>query len=554
MKNKKLTKYYLYIVAFFYVICWLLAFVYGDGNYLHQYHDYYSYDECWMLDDGTRVSFPYVPDGPFSMSAHLDDVYYDDRLILWNLRYESIAVFVDDEMVFQTKGNNILGIETDAGKNMLLVPMKEEYSNKDIRLEIIPRDSLYSIQLTSVFIKTETEFMMEIIKKNLWTFILSIVLVSSGVLYLFISLLYKLLSPNKAQNRYEIIMLAGLFSISCGLWTIFDSRIIGLIIRNNTFNAMATYLVFDVMGIPLVAMIKDITEDKVKSLRLLYHFSIFLPAVQILLFLTGIMDLTESLCFTQAFFGMGFLMLAVTAILGMPQVRTRKERIITRTGSIFFAVFGSIGLLIYVFDRNGPYKSFVLAAVFLYILTEVFLVIAKMQLADEEQIELVQNREYAYSDSLTNLSNARAYAEKLNELRKNGISENMSLIFIDINRLKYYNDTRGHETGDKLIVATADCIRKAFDSSLLISRRGGDEFVILTDVAPVELDRYVLRLSKAIAEWNSKHDIELSVSVGGASAWDNPGCGIDKLCEIADLNMYKDKEKFYNRTGYDRRK
>jgi len=554
MENNRAFKYIHRTLVVLWLLCGIIVVSVKDHNYHKEFQNYDTYEQNWTLEDGTALTFPYVPTGTFAIQTDLEDAYYDDRLIIWNLRYDEVKAYVDEELVFQTEEYSKFGINTNAGMNMLLIPLREEYSGKKLRLEITPRDSLYSIQLTSVSIKTEDEFIIEKIRENMWTFIVAVVLIASGIIYMFIGLIYLKMSRDKEQNRHAVIILAGLFSILIGLWTVFDSRVLGLLTRNVVANALATYLLFDVMGVPFVAMMKALLGGRVKAVNVLYYASMILPIVQIVIFITGIMDVTESLIFTQILFGVGLVIIAFYAIKGMPKTLTRKERIITRTGSASFAIFGSIALVIYAFDRNGPYKSFVLIAVFLYILTQVFLVIAKMQLADEEQKELVQNREYAYSDSLTKLSNARAYAEELELLRKNPLSERLSIIFIDINRLKFYNDTMGHDIGDKLIVGAADCIRDSFDKAILTSRRGGDEFVVITDIEAAELDKCILKLNDAINEWNQHERVVLSVSLGGASVWDNPGCDVEKLCEIADLNMYKDKEKFYNRTGYDRRR
>jgi diguanylate cyclase (GGDEF)-like protein len=93
--------------------------------------------------------------------------------------------------------------------------------------------------------------------------------------------------------------------------------------------------------------------------------------------------------------------------------------------------------------------------------------------------------ESARTDFLTGLPNRGGFEIELNErinARKDG--QDLVLAFIDLNGFKPINDTMGHESGDEVLKTIASRLRDNFLNSSFIARIGGDEFVVLFQVAP----------------------------------------------------------------------
>lgn len=104
------------------------------------------------------------------------------------------------------------------------------------------------------------------------------------------------------------------------------------------------------------------------------------------------------------------------------------------------------------------------------------------------QSEITQNKliqttleEQALRDSLTNLHNRRYFLttgeEVLSEHKANGHS--VSIIILDLDHFKKINDTHGHAVGDEVLKSVAEVLRSQCRSTDLISRYGGEEFIIL---------------------------------------------------------------------------
>jgi len=87
----------------------------------------------------------------------------------------------------------------------------------------------------------------------------------------------------------------------------------------------------------------------------------------------------------------------------------------------------------------------------------------------------------AYHDALTRLPNRTALAEKIDATLKRAavIDHTVAALFLDLDNFKYVNDSKGHETGDALLVQIAQRMLASLPSRAEVTRFGGDEFIIL---------------------------------------------------------------------------
>lgn len=149
-------------------------------------------------------------------------------------------------------------------------------------------------------------------------------------------------------------------------------------------------------------------------------------------------------------------------------------------------------------------------------------------------LQLEQSRRLAQTDPLTGLPNRYALEMALAKCR--GAS---SLTFLDIDGLKYYNDTYGHDRGDELLRCFADALRDKLAAHATLHRLGGDEFAITCvtgDVAMVEA------AIQAAVEALHASGFEFSgTSHGSAYAHEAPMR--EKLMHLADTRMYEQKHR-----------
>jgi diguanylate cyclase (GGDEF)-like protein len=144
-------------------------------------------------------------------------------------------------------------------------------------------------------------------------------------------------------------------------------------------------------------------------------------------------------------------------------------------------------------------------------------------------------------DNLTNLYNRRSFEEVL--IRYNGKgAEKIAVISIDINGLKFINDTLGHLAGDKMIIASAEIISDIFNPFGHVSRIGGDEFaVILEQIEESQVEALLNHLVSRVKKYNRSNQTGgLSVAYG-YSYHSNGLINMEYMFQIADNNMYQNK-------------
>lgn len=174
----------------------------------------------------------------------------------------------------------------------------------------------------------------------------------------------------------------------------------------------------------------------------------------------------------------------------------------------------------------------------------------KMKLADR----IVREHENAEIDVLTGFSNRRAYEKDIRSLSEERAQDDLVYIAIDINELKEVNDAHGHETGDRLIIGAADCIKQCFGDRGRMYRIGGDEFAVLFSANRDELDGRFGEYEKSMAAWSEKNGIGLSTSYGYACLADCPEESAIGLARMADKKMYEAKADYYHKFSRDRRR
>src|SRR5690606_29830435 len=102
---------------------------------------------------------------------------------------------------------------------------------------------------------------------------------------------------------------------------------------------------------------------------------------------------------------------------------------------------------------------------------------------NEEKSNAQKIHHLAFHDSLTQLPNRQQLQQVLNELIRQGKSQQEygAVLFLDMDRFKVLNDALGHHFGDQLLLKISNRLKLYQDEFKLIARFGGDEFVLVTN-------------------------------------------------------------------------
>ena len=163
----------------------------------------------------------------------------------------------------------------------------------------------------------------------------------------------------------------------------------------------------------------------------------------------------------------------------------------------------------------------------------------------EKKLIADQNAYLAYHDHLTSLSNLRSLEDKLDKLivLSKVLNLNFAVLYLDLDRFKYINDSLGHHIGDLLLKNVAERLKDLIQPTDFIARIAGDEFILLIHNIPpaaaVETGKLIIEnLEKPFNV--SEYEINITASIG-ISVYPEDGDDRITLLRKADGALYRAK-------------
>jgi diguanylate cyclase (GGDEF)-like protein len=197
----------------------------------------------------------------------------------------------------------------------------------------------------------------------------------------------------------------------------------------------------------------------------------------------------------------------------------------------------------------------VVAAVLGYGLRSILSQVRQIEAADQLRSDQTVLAELALHDGLTGIPNRRAFEEAMEREWRLALrsQQAVSLLLIDVDMFKQYNDRYGHLAGDACLRTVAELLTQAVQRpSDLLARYGGEEFVLILPSTPLPGARDVAeRLCSLMEQRHLDHEDSpvghVTVSIGAASIVPAQGTHSDELIALADTALYEAKRKGRNR-------
>ncbi len=192
----------------------------------------------------------------------------------------------------------------------------------------------------------------------------------------------------------------------------------------------------------------------------------------------------------------------------------------------------------------------VFLAVLLIVTVLLFIIIQRRNEQEKNMLE-----QLSIHDPLTSVMNRRAFDFAAEQRLNRPTKKEACLLFFDVDYFKQVNDRFGHEAGDKILIEFSSALKKHFGKLGIISRYGGDEFVVLIDTASKEeitlllneltIDVYNIRPTDN-EEKNKGFMLSFSA---GAACFPKDADTLSQLEQCADAALYIVKER--GRDGYE---
>ena len=157
----------------------------------------------------------------------------------------------------------------------------------------------------------------------------------------------------------------------------------------------------------------------------------------------------------------------------------------------------------------------------------------------------------AHHDQLTGLPNRLFLAAHLpgaiEDAKRSG--SKLAVLFLDLDRFKHINDSRGHETGDELLTAVAQRIRTTTRTGDIVVRMGGDEFIVVLKTVSTaeEINEAASRITDALSApvLIDGRPLVTTASIG-VSLFPRDGSTMGELLRQSDTAMYQAKDRGRN--------
>jgi two-component system cell cycle response regulator len=202
-------------------------------------------------------------------------------------------------------------------------------------------------------------------------------------------------------------------------------------------------------------------------------------------------------------------------------------------------------------NYTNPFFDFIFIVNFLNIVYFLKLLSDKNNLKsqlDDEFLRASKSGNLSIIDPLTGIYNRRHFNAVLDRIyeESNNQKTEFSLMIIDIDHFKRFNDTYGHDTGDIVLKTVVDTIKNNIRKNLdMFFRFGGEEFVIITS----DKKDGAIKLAQKLNGLDYNHVEKITISIG--VSFFRKGVLKEELIKIADMNLYKAKETGRNRVVFE---
>lgn len=347
---------------------------------------------------------------------------------------------------------------------------------------------------------------------------------------------FRLRKHYPAFGYREMRELAG-FILCAGVWVMTDSHLLQFVTDRVGAVTMVSFISFLIMPVFLLRFLEG--QLSPGKLRLLEKAYLINGVICLALHLSRLMSLYRTII-TQH----------VLTLLSMGVVLKEIIWELRRTGklalkklllgfSMLFACGVAALVEFYLNFADGRYPYFYSLGIFLLIVCLVDAGLGKYMEYMAKSARSEAYRQLAYADAMTGLGNRAAY---LSDREQMDASPGLTYIVMDVNNLKTVNDQYGHQAGDSLIKAAADCVKRTFGEKNRSYRLGGDEFLVVLEACSREgVERILMDLETSIAVTNRERQIPVQLAWGFAMA-ETEQVTPEQLFHEADAHMYRRKQ------------
>lgn len=533
----------------------MLLLMLVTGNYVSNPSDYLSLDSGWTIirnDESFTVNS--LKNGSFKVVDKGDVVVLQRYLPTYDITYPELEIFSVHSVVdVFLDGENIYSYGhdlKDAGKvlgygyHYIELPKGDQERLLRIEFHVTENNAFSSVPVPRICNAKVVN--RDFLRQNSLVLSLSCFMTMFGVIVgvaAIFGFVYK--------KNYSKLLFVALFSLSIGCWIFANYNL--LFIYTDRLDAKV-YLEFGGLQLATLSILlyfRDDTLHKSKKRQIIYR--VLEIALSLYIFISfigqaiGVLHFPATLPVLHLFIVLVVCFIISTTIADMVKNHTRH---IVLLGGIIFVISSIISdMLRYYLTKyvptfaNSNFRAFGCIGATIFVLSMVLHSTNQMNEALQRHADEIALQKMAFTDPLTELPNRRACENLMDiiDLEK----KPYAILEFDLNNLKHVNDVLGHEQGDDYIKSFGFALKEAYFTSSLVSRVGGDEFVVIfEDSKKLRLTLCDEKLNELIDELNKTHEgWQMSTAYGCCLYNEKENLTIRDALKIADERMYDFKSK-----------
>ena len=463
-----------------------------------------------------------------------------ENVMFFSNERQPVAVYADDELLF-SYGMGSYPHKLSATNH---IPVRLPEKGHDYTVKVTFRTQNGQCTIPTFRVGSLNDVILLMFTHDIMTFASIPILALVSIMLMIVSILmYK---EHISEPRVFGLTMFYLIAVC---WSIYDTEIVCLLNIDMELITTITHYMLLMMPLPMHFFLrKSCAHYELKYAGAIHSLILANFFVQTALFLLNICSLHDMLTATQVLiFGCMFY----GAIAATIDYRTKPSvQGMVLAGNLYVCSAMGIGTILAYWLSSGTvlYHTFFQLTLYIFMIGNLTVIMLSL---GEYKYDLRLSSFLSEVDQITGIGNRKAFDKKLNAVYKNTEKyPNPTLVFMDINGLKYTNDTYGHEAGDALLITAAKCISRSFEGQGTAYRIGGDEFAVICDNTSHSLVTCYRQMDTFVSEYNVSSDVPLSIARGSSPVMsDNrQRLTMSDWKMLADKAMYEDKA--INRRGH----
>lgn len=507
-----------------------------------------SLNEGWYyIENGEKISVTL----PAEIEYHETDsltLYNDDLTEANDSKYlrttgvqHDTRIYAGEKELYRFNDRDLKRNDTVLDNIICLAELPQNMDNTSLVM-VFQNTGNGSYIVHEVMVGGWTEVMSSLFLENIVSLFMTYSMIVLGILSMGLAVIMHRLHLDGKRLVY-----ASLFLLVCGFWCLTDSSFMQLLASYGKGVVYTNFYLFMLIMVPIVHYLKMTGE-----MRRYKFFDVFLylcyinMIVQSIFVYTKTFEFFEMLPVTHFIFVAGVLISVVLSVHEYKRTADKDLAVCIRA-FVTEGIVGIITIICYIFKFNA-YQNMFQIGILLFVLILLYSLGKEMVESMKYRTEVEAYRRMAEEDKLTGLKNRRAYDVMMQSMEENHRQcRNALMIFADLNGLKAVNDNFGHNDGDELITAAANCIENAYSELGDCYRVGGDEFCVIIFNPKYDESAIRKRLSEEIIKYNQRYPERHALSIAYGSSYLRDENGNWKSVSIwrdeADQKMYLDKKR-----------